>query len=137
MFDRSVLAAVGWLLLTLPVAGQDCPTQETGWEAREAVVRKAPTCRDALKVAESCAFGASGDIGLTDIVIKRCEADFLAGLGKASRQRYDAGMKRCSQKHRRQDGTMYRSMEAFCRATLARDTAANAAKASSRRKPSP
>jgi hypothetical protein len=133
MLNRTVLAAAGWLLLTLPVAGQECPTRDTGWEAREAVVRKAPTCRDALKTAESCAFGASGDIGLTDIVIERCEADFLTGLGKAQRARYDAGMKRCSRKHRRQDGTMYRSMEAFCQATLARDTAAKFAKAPPRR----
>lgn len=116
------------LFLAIPAAARDCPTQDFGWEAREAAVRKAPTCNEALAVAESCAFGASGDTGLSDIVIDKCEADFLTKLSKAQRQAYDAGIRRCNSKHRRQDGSMYRSMEAFCRAKLARDTAAKFAR---------
>ena len=68
--------------------------------------------------------GAADEAGLTEIVVEKCEADFPAKLSKAQRAGYDAGIKRCDTKYRRKDGTMYRSMEAFCRATLARDTAA-------------
>ena len=39
-----------------------------------------------------------------------------------------AGIKRCDEKYRNESGTMYRSFSAFCRATLARDTAAKFAK---------
>ncbi len=123
MLVRMTLAISAVLFLALPAAAADCPTQDFGFEAREGAVRQAPTCREALAVAEACAFGASGDIGLTEIVIDKCEADFPAKLGKAQRQAYDRGIRRCDDKYRRQSGTMYRSMAAFCRATLARDTA--------------
>ncbi len=125
-----VIPAIGAVLLfVLPAGAKDCPTQDLGWEAREAAVGKAPTCREALAVAEACAFGASGDTGLTGIVIEKCEAGFLPRLSKAQRSAYDGGMKRCDRKYRREQGTMYRSMEAFCRAKHARDTAAKFATA--------
>lgn len=129
MVGRTVLALLTVLLLGAPAKAQDCPAEGSGWEGREDAVRKAPTCNAALKVAESCAYGASGDTGLTLIVREKCEADFSAKMSKAQRQSYDRGIKRCDEKYRRQEGTMYRSMAAFCRATLARDTAAKFARA--------
>ena len=96
--------------------------------AGEDAVRKAPTCNAALKVAEACAYGASGDTGLTNIVLEKCEAGFSARMSKAERRVYDRGIKRCDEKYKNESGTMYRSFSAFCRATLARDTAAKFAK---------
>jgi hypothetical protein len=132
MFGRMVLALSVVLLLGGAARAQDCPAQGSGWEGREDAVHKAPTCNEALKVAESCAYGASGDTGLTNIVMEKCEADFSTKMSKAQRRAYDRGIKRCDEKYRRQEGTMYRSAAAFCRATLARDTAAKFAKASRR-----
>ncbi len=129
MLGRTVLGLSAVLLLVVPAAARECPTQDLGWEAREDAVRKAATCKEALAVAESCVFGASGDTGLTEIVMEKCAADFSGKMSKAQRQAYDAGIKRCDDKYRRKDGTIYRSMDAFCRATLARDTATKFAKA--------
>jgi hypothetical protein len=128
MFDRMVLALSAALLIA-PAAAKDCPTQEFSHEAREEVVRKAASCKDSLEVMEACAYGASGDTGLGEIVMEKCEADFLTKLSKAQRQTYDRGIKRCDDKYKNQSGTMYRSFSAFCRATLARDSAAKFVKA--------
>ena len=124
MLGRMVLVLSAVLLLVVPARAQDCPTEGSGWEGRQDAVRKAPTCKEALKVAEACAYGATGDVGLTNIVLEKCEADFSAKMSKAQRQRYNHEIKRCDEEYRREEGTMYRSMAAFCRATLARDTAA-------------
>jgi hypothetical protein len=129
MLDHAVLALGAALLLAAPAWAEDCPAEDSGWEAREAAVSKAPGCDRALKVAEACAFGATGDTGLTNIVIEKCEADFSRKMSKAQRQAYDRGIKRCDEKYKHKDGSMYRSAAAFCRAQYARDTAAKFAKA--------
>ena len=133
MFDRMVLALSAALMLATPAGAKDCPTQDFGFDAREGAVRAALSCREALEVMEACAYGASGDTGLGEIVVAKCKGDFLAKLNKAQRQTYDRGIKRCDGKYKNESGTMYRSMEAFCRATLARDTAAKLAKAPPRK----
>jgi len=129
MPGRMILPMIAVVLLAVPARAQDCPAQGSGWEGRQDAVRSAPSCNEALKVAESCAYGATGDTGLTNIVLEKCEADFFAKMSKGQRVSYDRGIKRCDEKYRRQEGTMYRSMAAFCRASLARDTAAKFAKA--------
>jgi hypothetical protein len=129
MLDRTVLAISAVLLLAAPAQATDCPAEGSGWEGREDAVRKAPTCNAARKVAEACAYGAGGDTGLTNIVLEKCEAGFSAKMSKAERRVYDRGIKRCDEKYKNESGTMYRSFSAFCRATLARDTAAKFAKA--------
>jgi hypothetical protein len=128
MVGHTVLALSAVLLLAVPARAQDCPAEGSGWEGREDAVRKAPTCNEALKVAESCAYGATGDTGLTNIVIEKCQAVFLTKLSKSQRRTYDRAIKHCDDKYRNQSGTMYRSFSAFCRAILARDTAAKFAK---------
>jgi hypothetical protein len=128
MVGHTVLALSAVLLLAVPARAQDCPAEGSGWEGREDAVRKAPTCNEALKVAESCAYGATGDTGLTNIVIEKCQAVFLTRLSKSQRRTYDRAIKHCDDKYRNQSGTMYRSFSAFCRAILARDTAAKFAK---------
>jgi hypothetical protein len=138
MLGRTGLALSAVLLLVMPplapVRAQDCPAEGSGWEGREDAVRKAPTCNEALKVAESCAYGATGDTGLTDIVIEKCEADFLTRFSTAQRKTYKAEIKRCDAKARGgREGTMYISAAAFCRAGVAQRTAAKFAKASPRK----
>ena len=127
-----VLAAVVLLFRPAgtPALAKDCPQQEFPHEAREEAVRKAPSCREALDVMEACAYGATGDTSLGEIVREKCEAGFLTKLSKAQRKTYDAQVKRCDAKARGgREGTMYISAAAFCRAGVARDTAAKFAKA--------
>jgi hypothetical protein len=133
MLGRTVLALAAVLLLVVPAIAQDCPAEGSGWEGRQDAVRKAPTCNEALKAAESCAYGATGDVGLTTIVMEKCQAVFLTKLSKSRRRTYDRAIKHCGDKYKNESGTMYRSFSAFCRATLARDTAAQFAKAPPRK----
>jgi hypothetical protein len=137
MLGRTVLAIAVIVLLAwpadAPALAKDCPAQDFSHEAREEAVRKAPSCRESLDVMEACAYTATGDVSLGEIVRKKCEAGFLAKLGKAQRRTYDRAIKHCDDKYKNESGTMYRSFSAFCRAILARDTAAKFAKVPPRR----
>jgi hypothetical protein len=121
MSFRSLLAAAVLFGAVATTSAKECPTQDAALEAREEVIRKAPTCRRALQTMEACAYGASGDVALAAVVTAKCEADFLSHLDRRERQAYDRRVGRCRRKYRNEIGTMYRSFEAFCRAGVARD----------------
>jgi hypothetical protein len=119
MLDRMVLAISAVLFVCAPAtaATQDCPTLDG--EQIEKLLKDAPSCDKAMETFTACAYGASGDTGLGQIVTARCEADFAAKLSPAERKAYDQKLKRCARKYARESGTMYRSFAAFCRAGVA------------------
>jgi hypothetical protein len=119
MLSRTVLTVSALVLLAAPAFAKDCPVQDSGWEAREEAIRKAPTCRRALEIMEACAYGAGGDTGLGEAVRERCEPEFLPKLSKARKRAYASEQKQCDRKYARQSGTMYRSFTAFCQAQSA------------------
>jgi hypothetical protein len=119
MLCRMVLAVSAILLIVTPVRARDCPVKEFSLDAREDAIRKAPTCKQALEIMEACAYGATGDTGLSGAVHERCEPEFLPKLSKAQKRAYDREQKRCHEKYARQSGTMYRSFTAFCQAQSA------------------
>lgn len=116
MFSRMVLAVSALLLFVAPVRAKDCPVEESSLDAREDAIRKAPSCRQALEIMEACAYGATGDTGLSGAVHERCEPEFLAKLSRAQKRAYEREQRRCDDKYVRQSGTMYRSFTAFCQA---------------------
>ena len=77
-------------------------------------------CDRAMKPFKACAYGSSGDIHLGAAVEKKCERDFLGRLKEPQRRRYQSKMRLCDRKYPNEEGTMYRSFTAFCRAELAR-----------------
>jgi len=111
-----VLAVSAVLLIATPVRAKDCPVKEDVAEAKEDAVRKAPSCQQAMEIMQACAYGASGDTGLSEAVHERCEPEFLGKLSKAQKKAYDGEQKRCDAKYAKQSGSMYRSFSAFCRA---------------------
>ena len=113
---RLLLAASAVLWAAGSAPAGDCPDTEFTLEAREELIRKAPSCQEALAMMEACAYGASGDVVLGTVVMEKCEADFIARLGKGERLAYARKVSRCDRKYRNESGTMYRSFEAFCRA---------------------
>ena len=121
MLVRIILACSAILLLTRSGAAQDCLQLE--FEAREALVRQAPTCDKAMELFAGCAFGGSGDINLGQIATEKCQADFLQKLSAGQRRSYERGIKRCNAEYENMDGTMYRAMAAGCRADLAQSYA--------------
>jgi len=121
MLVRIILACSAILLLARSGAAQDCLKLE--YEAREALVRQAPTCDKAMELFGGCAFGGSGDINLGQIVTDKCEARFLKKLSKAQRRGYDREIKSCNDEYKEEEGTLSRAMVAGCRANLAQSYA--------------
>ncbi|MGC1577098.1 MAG: hypothetical protein WA813_13425 [Beijerinckiaceae bacterium] len=133
MLNHMVLVVAALAISTAVAAAKDVPKQEEcsifGAEEIENSIRQAPSCRRAVALFELCEFGASGDVGLGAAVTERCEGDFLSKLNTAQKRSYDREQKRCARKYRNEDGTIYRSFEAFCGAYVARDYSARFLKA--------
>ncbi len=122
-----VLAAV--TASAAPKVQKECPGGLDA-DGKEDLLRKAPSCDAAMELFNACAYGASGDTGLSAAVIENCEKGFAAKLSKAQRRAYDTEVKRCDAKARGgRDGTMYISAAAFCRAGVAQKYARRFAKA--------
>jgi hypothetical protein len=114
-----VLAVSATLWFATPLSAlkaKDCPVEDFTLDAREAAIRKAPSCEQALEIMQACAYGAGGDTSLGAAVHERCEPEFLPKLSKAQWKAYDREQKRCDDKYAKQSGTMYRSFTAFCQA---------------------
>jgi uncharacterized protein YecT (DUF1311 family) len=96
-------------------------------EAMSTALEKAGSCRAAFAKFSACAWGSSADLAFGDVVMKVCEGEFLARLTAAGKANYATEAALCAYEHARQDGTMYRSMEALCRAEVASRFAATPA----------
>ncbi|MHC2338710.1 hypothetical protein [Bradyrhizobium sp. USDA 4454] len=131
MLLRSCLAVPAVLLMlgTADAATEACPAKSTQMDDIITELEKAPSCNRAMKVFEACEYGASGDIQFGEVVEKKCEADFLAGLKGAPKKAYTSQLKRCDHKYDNESGTMYRSFTAFCRAIVAQRFSQKALKA--------
>jgi hypothetical protein len=84
-----------------------------------AAINASGGCDQAMKIFEDCEYGASGDVLLGAAVEKKCEADFMPRLTAAKKKAYQREVGVCDRKCANQDGTMYRSFTAFCRAEIA------------------
>jgi hypothetical protein len=113
----SLVIAASALVAAAAVAAE-CPTLDG--EERLKLLDQAPTCDKSMALFELCAYGASGDVGLGEAVIKKCEGDFLATLGASQRRQYDREQQRCAHKYQKESGSLYRSFEAFCAAGVAK-----------------
>jgi len=98
-------------------AEEECPAKSR--DDVVAAMEKAPSCNRAMEIASACASGATGDVGLTDAVEARCEVDFLGRLNARQKRTYQRGKDACDRKYGRQQGSMYISFAAFCRAEVA------------------
>jgi hypothetical protein len=123
MLVRIILACSAIVLLATPGIARDCPVKDIAHEPREAAIRNAPTCDEAMELLVACSFGGTGDVSLGLIVTAKCEAMFLKRLNAKQRRRYDRGIAACYAEHKNEQGTMFRSMAAICRAALAQSFA--------------
>ncbi|MBR1234505.1 hypothetical protein [Bradyrhizobium sp. AUGA SZCCT0182] len=122
----AVLALV--LSFAAPAAAEDCPAK-----SRDDVLAamKAASCNRAMQIASACSGGATGDVGLTDAVETKCEGDFLARLKAQQKRAYQREKDACDRKYSGEEGTMYISFAAFCRAKVAQRYSQRALKAAS------
>jgi hypothetical protein len=108
---------------------EDCPAKSHMMDDIVVALNKAPNCDRALKIFEACEFGTSGDIRFGAVVEKKCERDFLGRLKGPQKLIYQHEMRVCDRKYRNEEGTMYRSFTAICRAEVARRYSRRALKA--------
>ena len=115
---KSTFLTLTLSLLTISFSAHaigQCPV-EMGDNYLEKVAKlatNATSCYDASAVVEACALGASGDGFTVSAAITRCEKDIPAKTRRESRT-YKYLNKKCDDKYEGMDGTMYRSMNAFC-----------------------
>jgi hypothetical protein len=103
----------------VPAFAADCPAKSTMMDDVVVALKQAPGCDSAMAVFEACEFGTSGDVALGAVVTQKCEGDFLNRLKAPQKHTYQRELRVCDRKYRNEDGTMYRSFEAFCRAGVA------------------
>lgn len=128
---RSPLAALAAILsLTTAVWAEDCPAKSSQMDDIIAALNAAGGCDAAMKVFETCEYGASGDVQFGEVVEKKCEGDFLPRFKAPQKAAYRREMAACDRKYRNQSGTMYISFTAFCRAKVARRYSQQARKVS-------
>ena len=114
----AVLAIVG-SAAGAPAFAAVCMDKSMTQDEIIAAINATPGCDQAMKIFEDCEYGASGDVLLGAAVEKKCEADFMPRLTAATKRAYQHQMSVCDRKYANQDGTMYRSFTAFCRAEIA------------------
>lgn len=89
--------------------------------AEEAKVAAAKDCGSAYKIYETCLWGSTADVQRGAMVQELCEKGFLGKLNAAQKKGYQRRIAVCERKYQKQDGTMYRSMEAVCAAGTAHE----------------
>jgi hypothetical protein len=105
------------------MATEQCPAGSANYDDIIAAISAAPNCARAAQVMNACSFNASGDVGLAQAVEDKCEPVFLARLSPAERRRYAAAGARCLGKYAGEEGSMYVSFAATCKAKVAVDYA--------------
>jgi hypothetical protein len=98
---------------------EQCPAKSTDMDEIIAVLNEAKSCERAIKVFQACEYGTSGDIRFGAVVERKCEADFLGQLREPQKLAYQRQLRLCDRKYANEQGTMYRSFAAFCRAEVA------------------
>jgi hypothetical protein len=111
---------------TCPVTDKDIENASSYMDAVVLRVQEAGDCNLAFRLARACQFGTSGDNQLDDIVRSKCEPLFLPRASLAIRAAYKKALRKCDRIAERNEGTMFMSFAAVCRAGKARDFAQRA-----------
>ncbi|MFA6236739.1 MAG: hypothetical protein WC635_05370 [Bacteriovorax sp.] len=94
---------------------EQCPV-EFGQDYLEKVATlatEAESCYEASAIVNACALGASGDVYTVAFAIARCEKD-IPQMSKKDLETFSYLKTKCNEKYDSMDGTLYRSMNAFC-----------------------
>jgi hypothetical protein len=121
MIAKSILAGLAVIvsLSASPARAAVCLARSMTLDEIVEAIDATPGCARAMKLFKACELGSSGDIRLGAAVEKKCERDFLARLRQPNKELYQRDMQACDRKYQNEEGTMYRSFTAFCRAEVA------------------
>jgi hypothetical protein len=121
-FAMRVLMRSAVVLAALSCAGaapaeEKCPKGDA--PIFEEDLKSVDGCVAANALHEACAWGSSGDAGLSGVVIPKCEAGFLAKLTKSQRRVYDQRGTTCDTAYVSDTDSMQTMQSAMCREELA------------------
>ena len=95
--------------------GEDITSQP---EVFQALIEKSTECYQAKALAEACAYGSSIDVISAGLAYSVCEKKLNENKPAKKLTAMLTTMKKmCSDKYAKQQGTMYRSMNAYCNLT--------------------
>lgn len=126
---RKLIAVAAFLLSaqsTSVLAQRACPHQEGDRDRITRTLQAAATCQRAYDMMNACRSNSGGDVELAEIVIARCESNFLPGLSAAARKSYEGEREACRRRYAKREGTMYVSFAVTCEAGVAARYATNA-----------
>jgi hypothetical protein len=112
-----------WAIPSCPVTEKNIEKASSYMDAVRTIVQGAASCPRAYQLMQSCQFGTSGDNELADMVQSKCEPLFLPTATPAVRGAYKMALSKCDKIAERNEGTMYMSFAAVCRAGASRDFA--------------
>ena len=122
------MLVLGWVFIPPPAfAEAKCPAGDAPIFPDD--LRATASCEAAHKLHDACAWGSSGDAGLSGVVIEKCEAVFLSRLTPAQKRNYEARQQRCSEQYAREDGSLAIAEASLCAEAIAVSFARNAAAA--------
>ena len=129
MFGKPLVGISIWLMASAaaPALAMDCPVSD--YDQVEKRMTDADSCDASMQLLMACQLGSSGDVGLSQIVIKKCEADFLPSLNAKARRGYERKVGACGDEFANESGTMYQSIRAICAAEVAHSYAGRISKA--------
>lgn len=78
-------------------------------------IASASSCYEAANLAESCAWGSTADLPTTSAAISVCQRAYADKMTPSEGEMHAALYAKCDAKYGDLDGTMYRSMNGFCR----------------------
>jgi uncharacterized protein YecT (DUF1311 family) len=122
--SRFFIFIVSLFLPPLFASAQACHfAGEQNADATSRTLEQAPSCRSANDYLTRCAWGSSADVGFAEIVIKKCEAHFLAKLPADALARYKQEQLLCGAYISPDSGTLALSEAATCSAAVSTDFA--------------
>jgi len=101
---------------------EQCPVEfpsENYLENVGKLITESDSCYSASEIADACALGAGGDVYTAGQAVSRCERD-MPVMSKADASMYSTLNDKCTEKYSTMEGSMYRSMEAFCHLQVTR-----------------
>jgi hypothetical protein len=90
-----------------------CPIADYDADKISAAIDGAGSCFVAAGIAESCAYGSSLDVSFVASATAICESGF-GSMIEADKSAYETLLGKCAKKYENTEGTLYRSMNAYC-----------------------
>jgi hypothetical protein len=119
MLRGTILSAMFFSAMLPALAAEQCPAGLVGIDQIERAIRATPTCQRAFNLFDACRYNSSGDVALSAVVIRKCEAGFASRLTPDRRKRYQSEISACRRKYEHESGTLYVSFAVTCEAMVA------------------